>query len=102
MRPLAAEKHQPTLPSALADAGLALALTSVRVSTLSHAVWDVTGLSLPVGFTLAVHRTSGVPHATLAATRAVVGTRVHPGWEERGGNREGEKLGFRSGTSFSD
>lgn len=73
---------QPTLPSGLADAGLALAATSVRLSTVSHAVGDVTGSSLPVVFTLTVHRAGGVPHTTLAAAGAVVGTCVHPGEED--------------------
>ena len=73
---------QPTLPSGLADAGLALAATSVGVSTVGHAVRDVAGSSLPVVLTLAVHRPGGVPHATLAAAGAVVGTCVHPGAED--------------------
>lgn len=76
---------QPTLPFVLADAGLALAATSFRVATVGLAVGDVTSFPLPVGFTLTVHRTSGVPHTTLATTRAVVGTCIHPGW---GGRRK--------------
>lgn len=94
MRSLAAEamlpQCQPTLPSGLADARLALAATSVGAATVSQAVRDVTGFPLPAGLTIAVHRTSGVPRAALAAAGAVVGTCIHPGREERGGNREEE------------
>lgn len=75
---------QPTLPSGLADARLPLAATSVGVAAASQAEGYVAGFPLPVGFAVTVHRTSGVPHATLAAVGAVVGTCIHPGKEERG------------------
>ena len=104
---------QPTLPSGLADARLVLAATSVRGAAVSQAVGDVAGFPLPVGLTVTVHRTGGVPHATLAAAGAVVGTRIQPRKEEtRGGNREGREtmiqmlpeiytLNKTSGTPFN-
>lgn len=94
MRSLAAEAVLPqcqlTLPSGLADAGLALAVTSFGGAAVSQAVGDVTGFPFPVGLALAVHRTGGIPHAALATAGAVVGTCVHPGREER--RREGSGI----------
>lgn len=58
---------QPTLPFGLADARLVLAAASVRVAAVGRADGDVTGFSLPPFLALAVHRTSGVPHTTVAA-----------------------------------
>lgn len=110
MRSLAAEAVLPqcqlTLPSGLADAGLALAVTSFGGAAVSQAVGDVTGFPFPVGLALAVHRTGGVPHAALATAGAVVGTCVHPGREERRRevvfkSRLIQTLNKTSGTSFN-
>lgn len=72
------------MPFCIADAGLVLASTSLRVATVGQAVGDVTGFSLPVVFTITIYGTSGVFHTTLTSARAVVGTRIHPGREKRG------------------
>lgn len=70
---------QPTLPSGLADAALALAEPPVGPPAVGLAVGDVAGRPLPVGLALAVDGAGGVADAALAPTRAVVGTGVHPG-----------------------
>lgn len=70
---------QPTLPSGLADAALALAAPPVGPPAVGLAVGDVAGRPLPVGLALAVDGAGGVADAALAPTRAVVGTGVHPG-----------------------
>lgn len=80
------------MPSRLADTGLVLAATPVRVPTVRQAVRHVARRALPVGFTLAVHGIGGVPHATLATPRAVVGARIHPGREEAKRKRKSERL----------
>lgn len=71
-------RQRRTLPSRLADTSLSLAVSSVGETAVCHTVWDITGLPFPVVFTLTKHRPSGVVHAALTPTRAVVGTCVHP------------------------
>lgn len=79
---------QPTLPSSITDTGLVLAAASFRGTTVGQAVGDVTGFPLPVGFTLAEYRTSGIPHTTLASAGAVVRTRVHTSHKEKKKKKE--------------
>lgn len=83
--------QQPTLPSGVASATLALAATSFRVATVSHAVGNIAGFPLPVGFTLTEYRTGGVSHTTFTMTGAVVGTCIHPRREEREKNTKLER-----------
>lgn len=73
----------PTLPPGSANAALVLAAPPVGRPAVRWAVGGVTGRPRPVALTLAVRggadTAAGVPQAALAATRAVVGTGVHPG-----------------------
>lgn len=71
------------MPAALAQARLVLTAASLGEAAVGQAVRHVAGRPLPVGLALAVHRGRGVPHVTLATPRAVVGTHVQPGGEER-------------------
>lgn len=67
------------MPAALAQARLVLTAASVGEAAVGQAVGHVAGRPLPASLALAGHRGRGVPHLTLAATRAVVGTHVQPG-----------------------
>ena len=78
--------QRPTLPAALAQARLVLAAASLGEAAVGQAVGHVAGRPLPVSLALAAHRGRGVPHPTLAPSRAVVGTHVQPGGEERRGS----------------
>lgn len=81
------------MPAALAQARLVLTAASLGEAAVSQAVRHVAGRPLPVRLALAVHRGRGVPHVTLATPRAVVGTHVQPGGEERRDSDRGGDTG---------